>query len=308
MSQGVPGVVDMPGQIFAPGDYSGSGLASLASLEKHVGNTYTLHIADETFKTFKAMTFKAGGKILVSGCDFDGDRKSDFIVVPATTLMKTQVISVTPEGARTQNLSLVGKALEGTMPTWDIVAASCFDTTADGKAELLLITSRFVKVKTRKSSSSKVASVKKGRFIRSLLVINQRGEVVSETSLRGQPNGLLPIPLDRGGAPIIGYYNKKPSGIINRISFVMRPGDPSSIEGLRIPKSSDIASGIVKNGNSRFPAIMLHSVTSEFLILNLQNVAAGCKSIKALTPPDPALRGKIRLSAMPRSYLLGDGQ
>jgi hypothetical protein len=287
----------MRGLLPVPGDYDGDGAADLATLDPSP-HGFTLRVHSSRDNAERASDIKTSLKRIVSGCDFTGDGRSDIILLPRNaTHSKARVISETNTGTRSTRLSLGGKANSVKGALNSIVAGSCFDTNGDSIAELVLIAQN-------PQSLPVSAGAKASRTRHSLLVISRSGEILSQTLIKGQANGILPVPLETKGTPVIGYYNRANNGLVSRVSFVMNPREVSSIISLKIPAASDIGSGIVATQTGSTPGLLLYTATSQLKVLNLADIKSGYTVVNGLPSIEADTSRGGRLAIAPRSHFL----
>jgi len=278
----------MPGSFSVAADYDGDGLAEPSTLER-VERGYVWRVRHSSSNEETQLTIPTARRRIVSGCDFTGDRRDDLLFIPAQAPRSAVSVIAENGGTLTRTRFAIQTTGNGGADQSGVVsAASCFDVDSDGADDLVLVTS------SKRSA--------RARAVNSLLVINRSGEIVSTTRIRRAAVGIVPVPLTRGDAPVVGYYTRSSKGMTDKISLVLSPGDSASIKDLPIPRSRDIGSGVVRSAEKRTAGLLLYTADAMLMLLDTTKETDGTRIIADMKQVVGADTKTSRLATSPRAH------
>ncbi|MFN8392876.1 MAG: thrombospondin type 3 repeat-containing protein [Bdellovibrionota bacterium] len=188
-STGAVAVVTFGGTltVAAPGDYTGDGIADLASVQNVNGELIWV-IRDSAKGTTRSIPFGLSGALVLSGCDFSGDGVVDAAVVQSGRLLY--------RNSRDGAIVFGGQILS---PTTLASSLICADVTGDHRAEILSIRSKPGKGKAASQFIPKNAQ---------LVVTDTSGAPLAVYSAKNATTALA-IDLNRNGLADPAYVGSK---------------------------------------------------------------------------------------------------
>ncbi len=206
----------------APADYNGDGITDLASVQRKSAKLSEWMIQLSPNKMQMVVPLSAPIDSILSGCDFDGDKKADVAGFNSKTRQLYYIKSSTISG-NIQSSLLV-------KPRGTIAAATCADIDGDGKSELITLSRITANGKTPRQSLISAFSMK--------------GQTLFKQARTGRADGVFTMTIVLNDNPAVGFFTRQSSDkTISLLNFYIKKNNQYVLGKMKISPVVDFTSG-----------------------------------------------------------------